>query len=91
MNNFKLVEGEFTAADAKEILLRLIEQKISFHNLKSFSHEVRYGVKDSHSLERIEELNQTKERLILLINQAQMDGDLLSISSAIDVDIVKAK
>ena len=90
MDNFKLVEGEFEAADAKEILLRLIEQKISFHNLKCFSHEVRYGVKDQHSLERIEALNKTKEKLMLIINQAQMDGDLLAIHSSIDVKIIKS-
>jgi hypothetical protein len=90
MDNFKLVEGDFSAADAKEILLRLIEQKISFHNLKCFSHEVRYGSKDEHSLERIEELNKTKEKLILIINQAQIDGHLLSINSSIDVQIIKS-
>jgi hypothetical protein len=90
MDNFKLVEGDFSAADAKEILLRLIEQKISFHNLKCFSHEVRYGSKDEHSLERIEELNKTKEKLILIINQAQIDGNLLSINSSIDVQIIKS-
>jgi hypothetical protein len=90
MDNFKLVEGDFSAADAKEILLRLIEQKISFHNLKCFSHEVRYGSKDVHSLERIEELNKTKEKLILIINQAQIDGHLLSINSSIDVQIIKS-
>ena len=90
MDNFKLVEGNFSSADAKEILLSLIEQKISFHNLKCFSHEIRYGAKDEHSLERIEELNKTKEKLILIINQAQMDGDLLSINSSIDVQILKS-
>jgi hypothetical protein len=90
MDNFKLVEGDFSAADAKEILLRLIEQKISFHNLKCFSHEVRYGSKDEHSLERIEELNKTKVKLILIINQAQIDGNLLSINSSIDVQIIKS-
>ncbi len=89
MNNFKLVEGEFNAADAKEILLRLIEQKISFHNLKCFSHEIRFGKKDEHSLERIDELNVTKEKLILLINEAQMEGNTLTIHSSIDVKINK--
>ncbi|MFC5282001.1 hypothetical protein [Pedobacter alpinus] len=89
MDNFKLVEGEFNAADAKEILLRLIEQKISFHNLKCFSHEIRFGKKDEHSIERIEELNKTKEKLILLINKAQLEGKMLAIHSSIDVKIVK--
>jgi hypothetical protein len=88
MNNFKLVEGEFSATDAKEILLRLIEQKISFHNLKCFSDEIRYGSKDQHSLERIEDLEKTKEKVLTIINQAQINGDLLAINSSIDVKVI---
>lgn len=67
-NNFTLLSGTFSEADAKEILTTLFADKIQFHRLKSFSHEERFGKPDPHAAERIPVLKKTLRELVECLN-----------------------
>lgn len=64
MSKFKLIEGAFTAAEAKEVILALLEYKINFHNRESFRSEIRNGHTDDRSLKRKEQLLKTREEFL---------------------------
>nr|WP_294895396.1 hypothetical protein [uncultured Pedobacter sp.] len=75
---FKLIEGVFSAKDAKEILLTFIEEKIKFHELKSFSAEVKTGHKSEEALIRVEELKKTRRELVELLESENTESIYLS-------------
>ena len=52
----KLIEGEFTDEDAREVLLGLLSYKLNFHDLKNFSHMEREGVEHTASVKRMQAL-----------------------------------
>ncbi|OYU80637.1 MAG: hypothetical protein CFE23_07890 [Flavobacterium sp. BFFFF1] len=54
--NIKLIDGVFSAEDAREVIGSLLQFKITFHEKKNFSNEIRTGTGDHHSVLRIQEL-----------------------------------
>lgn len=82
---FKLIDGIFSAADAKEVLLMLLEEKIKFHGLKSFSDEVRTGNKNRDSLARIAELEGIKNTIVRALTQDSENSDTFYIKSYIKI------
>ena len=85
MQNFQLVKGVFSADDAREILLALIEHKISFHERNNWSRKERFGKAGGGNTRRINELVQTKADLAALIEECQTEGRQLTINCTIDV------
>jgi len=73
MSKYKLIDGEFTVAEAKEIIGNLLEYKIQFHSRQNFSHEIRNGHSDDQSLKRKLELTRTKE--LFLEQMASLDAN----------------
>jgi hypothetical protein len=82
---FKLIEGVFSVSDAKEILLTLIEEKIKFHELKSFSDEVKLGKKSEDSLIKVADLRATKANIIAFLSQDKNRPNV-SINSSIEIE-----
>ena len=82
---FKLIEGVFSVSDAKEILLTLIEEKIKFHELKSFSDEVKLGKKSEDSLIKVADLRATKTKIIAFLSQDKNRPNV-SINSSIEIE-----
>ncbi len=87
LNSLKLIQGEFTPENAREILLTLIDSKVQFHQLKSFSSEIKFGFKDQHSLDRITDLKQMKIEILKIIELADFQQKNLSIESVINIAI----
>jgi hypothetical protein len=85
----KFIEGKFSPDDAKEILIDLINYKIHFHSLKNFSYEECFGKPVEGSQKRIEELKATREKIILLIQQAIDNNTNLRIESSIHIAFEK--
>lgn len=86
-DTFKLIEGEFSTEQAREILLSMIQYKIQFHSIKILSNEERFGIKDTHSIQRLSELRETLQDI-----KTAMDaiGDKkLVIRSNITVEIAE--
>ncbi len=81
--NIKLIEGKFSPQDAKEVLIKLIDVKIGFHNLKNFSYEERFGISDKESKMRVKELTEAREKIISVIKQSVIENKKVIINSSI--------
>lgn len=85
MEELKLIEGQFSLTDARELLLNLIGSKIQFHTNKNFSTEICTGAPDIRSLEKIISLRSTRERLIALLEEAQSEDLTVEIQSTVQI------
>ncbi len=83
---FKLIEGVFNTQDAKEMLLTLIEQKIRFHELKSFSSEIRVGQADYSSLKRVDALNTLRSSIVDFLKVEDNQLNMFSVTSFIRIE-----
>lgn len=88
MKEYKLIDGEFSPDDAKKVLLSILNSKINFHNLLSFSNHIRFNNDINTSKNRIEELNNTKTAIIELIDKATKDNLSLKIKSNITIELI---
>ncbi len=85
---FDLVKGDFSPEDALEINNHLILKKINFHEVRSFSHLMKFGLADESSLKRIKELKQDKEAIQNLVLQAREQGKTLRIKATISIELI---
>lgn len=83
---FKLIEGEFTPQDAKEILTNLYNSKINFHKLKDFSSTERFGIPDETAVKRIPALNKSLLLINGIIQEAAKQKKNLVLSATINID-----
>lgn len=86
---FKLVDGTFSANNAANVLFTLIGDKIKHHQLLLFSNEERYGADLTNSKIRIEQLTAMREEIADLIRDAREDGMELEITSNIQIVMKK--
>lgn len=86
-----LVDGKFTQEEALEVLMNLFSSKISFHELKSFSSDERFGVPDKHAVKRIPELKESMQKIKALIQEMDLDDHEINIQSEVIITINKAK
>ena len=84
-----LVEGEFTAAEAKDVISALIDEKINFHKLQRLSwweHDLHANTNFPDG--RIQELQQEKENFKAYINSLGRSDVKLRIDGKLIVSIV---
>jgi len=86
-----LIKGVFTSAEAKDILLSLIDSKIKFHNEKIFSDNIRFGLKNEISVDRIKELKNLKVRISEILAKCESDESKVSIHSQIIIETLTEK
>jgi hypothetical protein len=86
---FKLIDGEFSPAQAKSILLELLQHKINFHAREQFSNQERFGKDLLNSAKRIEELKLEESKIREMLDAVQAQDVVLKIKSSIDVEIIK--
>ncbi|GCC52752.1 hypothetical protein SanaruYs_29900 [Chryseotalea sanaruensis] len=86
--DFELITGKFSPDDALDILSNLIQKKINYHNLRSFSHSERFGLNDVWSESRIEELRKCLESIQDIIVKAREQGVYLNIKSNISIEVL---
>ena len=85
----RLIDGTFTAEEAREILLNLFNYKINFHELKNFSSWERNGMSHPHSSVRLPELKADRDRITSIISEAIASGDELVVLSTVSIQRVK--
>lgn len=93
MNNqniFKLIDGDFSTKDGREILYSIFSSKIQFHQMKNFSSQERFGEDDKTALKRIPELKNSIEKIFKIIESAESNGEKLEIRSEIVISIIKS-
>ena len=86
--NYKLIDGVFHPSEAQKILMDLINTKINYHNLDSFSNHIRFNADISSSKNRIEELQKSSESIIELIELAQKNNLQLKLNSEISIEFI---
>lgn len=79
----KLIAGEYSPQEAREILYNLLSSKIEFHSKKDFSSQDRFGKPNLDSRKRIEELREAKEEMLVLMQEALAENKRIKISSEV--------
>ncbi len=84
----KVIDGNFTYDEAKEILMNLISSKINFHNIKNFSSQEWFGKEDDVAQKRIPELKEEMEKLQVILSEAKKNNKRLIVSSEINITLI---
>lgn len=85
MKTTKLITGQFTPSEAKDVLLSLVDTKINFHKIKSLSSMIRCNKPEAESELRILALKEAKEQILAIIQQAINEDCTLNIESTINI------
>lgn len=83
--NITLIKGSFTAEEAKDILITLLNSKINFHQMKNFGLMERFGKPEYGSQSRIDELKKNRDELQNLFREAEENNVTFSIDSIIQI------
>ena len=86
---FKLIDGDFSTRESREILQNIFSSKIQFHQIKNFSSQERFGKEDKNALKRIPELRKSVEKILKIIESAEMKGKQLEIKSDIVISLIR--
>jgi hypothetical protein len=86
-NKLKLIEGEFSHTEAKEILHNIFLTKINFHQQNNFSSRIRLGEEDPIAMVRIPALNAELVKLNKILNKAEGEDKKLIINAEIKISI----
>jgi len=89
MENYKLIDGIFSASDATRILLEIINNKINYHQLQVFSIKERFNGDVSHSEKRIKELTKIGKSLRKSLSAAEKKGHRVEIHCPIEIKVIK--
>lgn len=87
--NFKLIEGEFKASDATNILHSIFDKKINFHQLESFRIQERNSGNADYHTKRILVLQETYSLLKQYINGGSTEGYDFKIFCEVQISKVK--
>lgn len=88
-DTIQLIDGNFGAHDAQEVLMDLINHKIKFHQLKNISWEERFGEPNQHSQKRLKELLKDRERLSAVLDFAAQHNLKITVQSKIEILLSK--
>lgn len=86
-NEFKLVKGVFSPEDAKEVLFKLVNSKIKFHQLEKFSLTERNMGDSDYSEARIYQLEASKIKIEEQIALAQKENKAIKIDGTIVLEL----
>ncbi len=82
MNNSKtidLVNGSFAMADAREIVLTLLSNKMKFYSLRNVSSKERFGESDLIAVQKLEHLRQARGEAELFFSEAIAKGKTITL------------
>lgn len=87
----KLIEGAYKPSEVLNVLSTLVNENINFYKLQSLKEwECDNGYDCNDFDQKIASLMNERENLRALINQAKTSGHELSITSTINIELVKA-
>ena len=87
--SFKLIDGQFTSAEAGRVLNMLISSKINYHSKEKFSNEERFGKDASHSVKRIAALKKVQISLKKFFDTAEKKGLNVKMNGFVEITIVE--
>lgn len=89
-HQFKIINSTYKGAEAQEVLLSLLNDKIRFLEHQIFGREVRFGEDMEHLKRRVKELCAAKLEVREVIERAKVSGDLLEISCDVHIQLKKS-
>ncbi|PBQ30592.1 hypothetical protein CNR22_01990 [Sphingobacteriaceae bacterium] len=87
-HTFKLIDGDFTPSEARNILFALITSKISFHSTESFGITVRTSGDTSFHEKRIKQLTQNNKEVKNLMDYAEENKFRLRINGTVEIKLM---
>lgn len=84
----KLINGEFTAEQAREILTNVITTKIHFHQMKNFSSLERFSKEDEIAMTRLPELKRELKRALAFLQTPEFSNKKIQIQSEIKISVI---
>lgn len=78
-----LINGSFSATDARKILLEMLHNKINFHNRQIHIIQEQTGGDTSYSENRIDELYDTTEKIKKILMEAESNHQMIQIECPI--------
>lgn len=88
---FTLIDGEFSPAEARKILMSVFLSKLQFHQLNNFSAQERLGKSDEIAEKRIPQLKKSMDEIVRLLTEAEARGEQLEIRSEVVISLVTAE
>ena len=85
LDEIQLIEGTFSAIEAADVLLSLINYKIKFHTVQLLNYTDTTALEYLKSEKRIAELKASKNRVTQLILEARDSGKTLKIQGNINI------
>lgn len=85
----KLINGEFSSSDAKEILLQLFSDKIKYHQIRYIGKLERFGEIDNVSAKRLPELKQQVQNIFDIFQDENIQNASIKIQATIHIEIVE--
>ena len=84
-----LIKGLFTNKEAKEVLLLMVGDKLTFHRKEIFSIKERNNGDVSKHENRISELKEVQDAIKHIIKEAEDNGFQLKIDCNISIEFLK--
>ncbi len=82
-----LIKGTFAPEEERELLLELLDSKITFHNRRNWSSKERFGEPDAISKQKLEYLEEARTNLKTLLAEAINQQKSVTINSTIELKI----
>ena len=84
----KLIEGTFTAAEARDLISALIDQKINFHKVQRLSiWEGNEGDRADFPNDRIVELARDKQKVKKFLSALKQQGLNVRITGTLEISV----
>ena len=88
--HLSLIEGSFSAEEAKEILLKIYGTKVNFHQRKNLSDQERFGESNATAEKRIPVLYKNIEDIKVFTEYAKTNNLKININSQINLSVEQA-
>lgn len=85
--SYCLIDGTFLPDEARQVLMTLIHDKISFHHRNDWSRRERLGDTDPPGTQRVDQLMATRDELRTMLADAEASGMQLVIKCDICITL----
>ena len=84
----ELVNGTFTGSEMREMFNALLNNQINTYKIKNWKSQVNSECPDSHCIERIRDINDTKRLLAELCKEANLQNKEIRVRSRVTLEFV---
>ncbi len=89
MSNISLINSSFSAKEAKQVLVSLLDYKIQFHHRKILSSYEKYGTEDEYSKNRIVQLKEERAKVEELLDNSDFENCTIALESEVSIKVLE--